>query len=214
MRVKICGLTNAADALYAAEAGADILGFVFAESPRKVSPENVYGILNELERRGLRKRIECVGVFVNAANNFIEDIFRLTALDTAQLHGDESVRYTQRLKVPWYKALRFKTINDVTRANWNWNSTRILIDARVDNAYGGTGIRIPTETLLAAKDRAQQAGFEFFAAGGLHPGNIAEMIRQVKPDGVDISSGVEERPGKKSPRKIDQLLKEVRQALC
>ncbi len=214
MQVKICGLTNAEDALCAAEAGANLLGFVLAESPRKVEPTEVYCILNELERHNLRRSIEAVGVFVNASTELIEKICRETGLDTAQLHGDENPAWSASLTVRWYKAVRIMSKEDVDKLFPLWGqSFRLLADARSTKAYGGTGLRIPRRVLQYAAQTAHQAGSSFFAAGGITADNVVEIVHAVRPDGIDVSGGVEERPGKKSPDKINKLFAEIGKTL-
>jgi len=211
MKVKICGLTNYEDARLALELGADILGFVLAPSPRRVSPDTAAAILARLRTEGLLAGRETVGVFVNEAPESMAAAMADTGLDFAQLHGDEVPADCAALPFPWYRALRIGSVSEAGRAvSAGWGCSRILIDALSASGYGGTGVRIDAATAIAARDAAKAAGKEFFLAGGITPHNVFEIIRAASPDGIDLSSGVEQSPGRKSRDKLERLFSEIR----
>lgn len=204
MKIKICGITNTEDADIAVRAGADALGFVmYRKSPRWVEPTVARSII-----AGLPPFVLAVGVFVN------EDAERVRALTDecgfalAQLHGDESAMYCQNLGRPALKALRLKdraTLLALAEFRGRANVRGVLIDAFSDQAYGGTGQ--PVDWTLA-QEAARST--PIILAGGLNPANVADAIRMVRPYGVDVSSGVEQSPGKKDPDKVQALIEAAR----
>jgi phosphoribosylanthranilate isomerase len=203
VRVKICGIARPEWALVAAEAGADAIGVVFADSPRRVTAEEARAIV-----RALPPWVTPVGVFADAPP---EEILRLaaeTGFTAAQLHGDEppeSVAALGRLKV--IKAFGVGSEEDIEAARrWRMTCERLgrwpdayLIDARVPGGpRGGTGR--PVDWDLAARMIPEFR--PLILAGGLGPGNVAEAIRRVRPWGVDASSTLETIPRKKDPARI------------
>jgi len=212
IRVKICGLTNYEDTALAVSLGADVIGFIFAQSPRKVAPETVAGLLRALSAKGLRDRVITVGVFVNEKQETIERVLRQTGLDTVQLHGDEKSTDADRYPFNWYKALRISSKEDVDTVvvKEQWHCSRLLVDAMVAGLYGGTGKKITVDVARYAKKRVKDAGKEFFLAGGITPENVYTVLNAVQPDGIDVGSGVEETPGKKSVEKMERLLGEIK----
>jgi len=213
LEVKICGITNLKDAIKAVELGASYLGFVFSSSSRQVTVRDCQVILAGLDKKGLRKKIKAVGVCVNETKTEMEKMVEECGLDFIQLHGDEKIKFSNGLQFPWYRALRIKDEKDIAILSVDsWDCKRLLIDARVDGAYGGTGKRISAEIARMAGEKIRESGKEFFLAGGLNPDNIKEAILSIHPDGVDISSGVETRPGKKSYGKMEKLFREINEA--
>ncbi len=213
MKVKICGLTNYGDARAALELGADILGFVLAPSPRRIAPAEAARILARLRAEGLLAGREAVGVFVNEEPKAMAAAMAETGLDFAQIHGDESPADCAALGFPWYRALRIAAADEAARAvKAGWNCRRILVDALSPSGYGGTGARIDEDAAIAARVAAKSAGKAFFLAGGITPHNVFDVVRSVSPDGIDLSSGVEEGPGKKSRDKLEVLFAEIRRA--
>jgi phosphoribosylanthranilate isomerase len=212
-RVKICGLTNSADALIAAEAGADMLGFIFyPPSPRYVSPETVKSIINDQLPMTKGKRPVLVGVFVNEALERVWEILDFCGLDAAQLHGDEPPEMVAALPGRAYKALRPPSSAELEAAVKNYEFTihhsqlpAFLLDAYHPNLYGGTG-RV-TDGSLAA-DAARR--YNILLAGSLTPANVAEAVRTVNPWGVDVSSGVEAGPGRKDHAKVRAFVKNAK----
>ena len=207
VRVKICGMTNAEDARVAVEAGADALGFVFyRKSPRWVDTEVVKRIVQELPPFVL-----AVGVFVNEDAKAVRDLMDECGLSLAQLHGEETASYCQALGRPVLRAIRLQNRGDLLPlAEYQGRSSvrGFLVDAFSEKAYGGTG-EVVDWTLAA-----EAAGVSpILLAGGLTPENVTEAIRQVRPYGVDVSSGVEANPGKKSHDKVRAFIRAARLVL-
>jgi len=197
VRVKICGITNVEDALLAAEAGADALGFMFCESsPRYLSPAEASAIIRQLPPFLFR-----VGVFVNATEDVIRRTVAECGLDRVQLHGDETPDFCRQLPVPVIKALRVKDA-DSLRALSGYDVIACLLDSFVPGVPGGTGAAFNWELALQAKASGQR----IILAGGLTPDNIVQAVRKVQPYGVDVSSGVESSPGKKDPAKVRMFI--------
>ncbi|MBM4053404.1 MAG: phosphoribosylanthranilate isomerase [Planctomycetes bacterium] len=196
MRVKICGITNRNDALSAIEFGADALGFVFAESPRRVTKEQARNIIAELP-----PFISTVGVFVNEKKETIIDIAEYCGLTTIQLHGNEppsDLEGLARFKV--IKAFRIKGEQDL-KALSLYKPHAFLLDSYVKGVMGGTGTTFNWEI---AK-QARQYG-TIILSGGLTPDNVKEAIRTVTPYAVDVSSGVESAPGKKDASLLKKFI--------
>ncbi|MDA8427594.1 MAG: phosphoribosylanthranilate isomerase [Treponema sp.] len=213
LKVKICGLTNFEDAALALRLGADEIGFVFAPSPRLVLPDQAAAIAARLRAEGRLEGRSVVGVFVNERPEAMARIAALVGLDAVQVHGDESPEDCAAFGFPWYRALRIGTEEEArTRCALPWGCPRLLVDAAVRGAYGGTGLRLLPAAARAAAETTRRAGREFFLAGGLGPDNAAELVAALAPDGIDLSSGVEERPGKKSPAKLELLFAELERA--
>jgi phosphoribosylanthranilate isomerase len=196
IKVKICGITNPDDAASAVEAGADALGFVlFRDSPRYIEPQVVKRIIAELPPFVLP-----VGVFVNEDAKVVRDLMDACGLALAQLHGDEAPTYCETLDRPVLKAIRLKDRRSfLALAEFRGRAgvRGFLLDAYSEDAFGGTG-RIPDWPLAAEVARAATV----VLAGGLTAENVGAAVRMVRPYGVDVSSGVEDRPGKKNREKI------------
>lgn len=213
MRVKICGITNTQDALLALELGAGELGFVLAPSPRRIPPEAVKAIVGELRSRTEAPAFRAIGVFVNEEPGAMRDIMAFAGLDAAQIHGDESPEECAAFDFPWYRALRIGSVADAERLlALPWACPRILVDKASGSAYGGTGSSIGTWAALAARKLARERGKELFVAGGVKPRNVASFMHSLAPDGLDVSSGVEDAPGRKSERKMRELFAEIARA--
>ncbi|MBA54721.1 MAG: phosphoribosylanthranilate isomerase [Pseudomonadales bacterium] len=187
-RVKICGITNLEDALAAAEAGADALGFVFYQpSPRNIEVETAKAILAELP-----PFVTTVGLFVNADCSFLETVLSRLPLDLLQFHGDESEADCKRWGKPYIKAIRMQEGLDLVELCRTYHSSRgILLDTFVAGQPGGTGKVFDWQSI------PQGLSKPIVLAGGLDPSNIAAAIHQVKPWAVDVSGGVEAAKGKK-----------------
>lgn len=204
VHVKICGITNVADARVAVAAGADLLGFIlYPKSPRYVEPAQIASVITavraEAERADEGPRF--VGVFVNESAEQIRAIMTLTGLDLAQLHGDEPPALLASLGGCAYKALR--PADDTQAGEEAARFARpgtpgLLVDAYDPAAYGGTGKK--ADWRVAATLAARHAGF--MLAGGLTPENVAEAVRVVRPWGVDVAGGVEKAPGEKDHEKV------------
>jgi phosphoribosylanthranilate isomerase len=214
-KVKICGITNVEDGRAALSLGADELGFVLAPSPRRVDPRAVKAMLEELHADGRLSGFRAIGVFVNEDPSAMRDIISFAGLDAAQIHGDEASSTCAAFGFPWYRALRIGTAEDARRlVTADWPCPRLLVDASSKSGYGGTGTAIGTRAAFAARKLARDLGKEFFLAGGLGPRGVASAIRSLSPDGIDVSSGVEDRPGKKSREKLEALFGEIERTIA
>jgi phosphoribosylanthranilate isomerase len=197
MFLKICGLTNEADAVHAASAGATALGVVFAAgSPRCVSADRARDIVEAVPAE-----VPVVGVFVNTSLEEIVAIVAHSGIRVVQLHGDEPERYAALLKMPLLRAAGV----DVPIASWP--TATLLLDAVSGAERGGTGRRVDW---ARAADIARRR--KTVLAGGLTPVNVAEAIATVRPFGVDVSSGVEAAPGRKDPDKVTRFIERAREA--
>jgi phosphoribosylanthranilate isomerase len=200
VKVKVCGTTRLKDALLAVECGADAIGFIFyKKSPRCVSVKTAKEICSKLPPFVLR-----VGVFVNETADRINRIADRCGLDAVQLHGDESPAFCKKIRVRLIKAVRVKDSGSL-RGLSRYPVDGFLLDTYKEDQWGGTGKVFDWE--LAA--RAKKYG-PVILAGGLNPRNVKAAIQKVKPYGVDVSSGVEQSPGKKDPKKVKAFLKAVR----
>lgn len=204
MKIKICGITNAEDANVAVRAGADALGFImYRKSPRWVEPEVARSIIASLPPFVLP-----VGVFVNEEAERVRSLMDECGFALAQLHGDESALYCQNLSRPVLKALRLKdraTFLALAEFQGRANVRGFLIDAFSDQAYGGTGQMVDW---ALAQEAARSS--QVILAGGLNPTNVAGAIQMVRPYGVDVSSGVEQSPGKKDQDKLKAFIEAAR----
>ncbi len=211
--IKICGLTRPDEALACAAAGADAIGLNFyPKSPRFLSVEQAGEIAREM-RDGARS-VLLVGVFVNADVATLRAAFDGGLIDVAQLHGDEPPEAALQIACPVWKALRLGGPFDLAQVDrfarfgpGRWE--RLVIDAPCAG-FGGSGRRIDTD--LAARAVAAGAGCPVILAGGLAPDNVADAIRQVRPAGIDVASGVESAPGRKDLSRVAALIAAARAA--
>ncbi len=199
-RVKICGITNWEDARAAVEFGADALGFVFAEGPRRANPGSAAEII-----RSLPPFLTCVGLFVDEAPELVGKVARECRLNALQFHGEESPEYCRQFTLRKIKAFRIRDENSLKVISL-YQMDAYLLDACVEGMAGGTGERFNWD--LAA--RAKESGRTIILAGGLRPDNVAEAIGKVRPYGVDVSTGVESEPGKKDHEKMKEFIRIVK----
>jgi phosphoribosylanthranilate isomerase len=201
--VKICGITRMADGLAAAQAGAHAIGFIFyPKSPRYVDP----GHAAEIARR-LPPFVTTVGVFVDPAAAFVDEVLRAIPLGLLQFHGDEDPSFCGAFRVPYIKAVRVRKGVDLLQYAARFtNSAGLLLDAFVDGQYGGTGEGFDWSLLPS------NLSLPVILSGGLDATNVAEAIRGVRPWAVDVSSGVEIDKGIKDPDKIVAFMRGVRNA--
>ncbi len=207
--VKICGIRSVRDAITAAEAGADMIGLVFAPSRRQLDRVTARQIVAGLRASSSGQDVTVVGVFVNESTATIQDLAAEVGLDWVQLSGHESRAAVATLDLPVVKALRFD--GDATEAEWlgataTCAATPLLIDAHVTGSYGGAGV--VADWGAAARLAATRP---VLLAGGLNPDNVAAAIAAVRPWGVDVSSGVE-TGGTKDHAKIVAFLKAAKTA--
>ncbi len=201
-KVKICGITNVEDALHAVEAGADALGFVFYDkSPRFVTPHLVRQIVAQLP-----PFVTTVGLFVNEPVARIRRTMADARLDVVQLHGDEVPADCLVEPHRVIKALRVRDATSLEGAD-RYQVSALLLDAWSEEHYGGTGLSFDWQLATEAAGRRP-----LILAGGLNPGNVIDAVRQVRPYAVDVSSGVEERPGKKNHQKVTEFISRARYA--
>lgn len=202
-RVKICGITNLADALAAAEAGADALGLNFYEkSPRHISLKAAAEISKQLPPFVLR-----VGLFVNAPEERVMRAVGECGLTMLQFHGDEPPEFCTQFGLMSMKAFRIRDAESLKELP-KFATDAWLLDAYSPAARGGTGETFNWDLAM----EAQKLGKPIFLAGGLTPENVAEAVRKVKPFGVDVSSGVESSPGKKDAARVRAFIQAVRTA--
>lgn len=198
MKVKICGITDRGTALEAVKAGADAIGFVFAESKRKISPKNAKEIALHLPADVVK-----VGVFVNEAKEVIEATVKEAGLNMIQLHGDEPPEFCNGFSVPVIKAISIETRDDLRKLN-DFPCDYILLDSPKGKYRGGNGIKFDWRTAEGI-----QSEKKIILAGGLTPDNVCTAIRTVQPYMVDVSSGVE-TAGKKDIKKIAAFIENAK----
>lgn len=199
MFIKICGITNADDALLATALGADAVGFVIAPSPRQIAPPRVQEIV-----RMLPSGVLTVGVFRNEAPQRVVEIVNRCGLKAAQLHGRESIADTQliRDKVPTViKA--FPGGSGALAMADRYGADMVLVDS--DNPGSG-------QVFDWSLAEGAPGGIRLIMAGGLTPENVATAIAKVLPWGVDVSTGVELSPGRKDPARLRAFINAARQA--
>jgi phosphoribosylanthranilate isomerase len=216
--IKICGNTSLEDALLAVEAGADALGFVFAPSPRRVTPAEVAAITPHLPAT-----IEKIGVFVAADLEEIVSTVQLCGLTGVQLHFDAEPELPARLRERLGPEVRILRVIHFSAESARQHAARIaeydqdphvdalLVDSRTVTAVGGTGVAFAWDaarTTLFQDAKARRR----IAAGGLTPANVAEAIAALRPWGVDAVSGVEAAPGRKDPAKVREFIRRARTA--
>jgi len=203
-KVKICGITTLEDARFVSGALAHYMGFVFYEdSPRHISPAKAGAIINWLHGP------ECVGVFVNQPLDDVNMIARQTGIDFVQLHGNENPDYCSLVDKPVIKAIHVEEEDTASDLNARIDPfldhvEYLLFDTKVEGKWGGTGEAFNWSLL----DEVSQ-GVPYFLAGGLNPDNIFEACKEVHPYAVDVSSGLEDKPGVKDFDKVDAFMEEM-----
>jgi phosphoribosylanthranilate isomerase len=197
IRIKICGICDARAADAAAAAGADLLGFHFCDSARRVTPEEARGIVDELD---VRPRI--AGVFIDQDPAEVREIADFVGLDLLQLHGSETPGFAAGREVMKVLKVRDGFVPDASA----WDDP-IMLDSWSHDQRGGTGRTWPWES---ARELIRTR--RVFVAGGLEPGNVGTVVREFRPYGVDVSSGVESAVRVKDARKIAAFIRAVRLA--
>lgn len=193
MRVKICGITSVEDAVLASKAGADAIGLVFYEpSPRNVDIKTALEI-----SRAAGPFVTLVGLFVNETADRIRSILNEIPLNLLQFHGDETPEFCEQFSRPYIKAIRMKPdINVDSEIAHYPKASGILLDAYKKGVPGGTGAAFDWQRVPAASSK------HIILAGGLNPDNVSLAISQTKPYAVDVSGGVESKPGIKDEKKV------------
>ena len=203
VKVKICGITNSEDAWWAVNNGADALGFIFYPfSKRLVDPSIAMSIIADIP-----DSITKIGVFVNLPAREICQIVDRTGIQIAQLHGHEPPDIIDDINVPSIKAIRIKSEESLAEVEM-YKPAAFLFDTYKEDAYGGTGEIFNWDLLEKIN-----VDVPIILSGGLEPNNVREAIRHVKPFAVDVASGVEAFPGKKSLLKIESFMTACRNAL-
>ncbi len=200
--VKICGITNLEDAINSVEAGADMLGFVFYKgSKRYIDPEKSASIIREVSSFAL-----CVGVFVNEDVDNVKRIIDQTMVDLVQLSGEESPEVCAKLRefLPVIKSFKVgENFNEEILKMYDVDF--VHLDSFSVGEYGGTGKTFNWDKVAGLSDK-----WKIILSGGLNPENVQSAILKVKPYGVDVSSGVEEYPGKKNFEKIKSFIENAK----
>jgi phosphoribosylanthranilate isomerase len=204
VRVKICGITNAADAVAAVDAGADALGFMFFEnSKRNVSPERAGEIIQQLP-----PFVAKVGVFVNASESFVRKVIQTSGIDTLQFHGEELPEFCARFGLKAIKAFRIRDQESLPQL-LNYRNHAWLLDSYVEGVVGGTGVAFDWNVAVEATRLSRMV----ILAGGLKVETVAEAVRKVRPFAVDVSSGVESVPGKKDHGRVREFIAAAKNTL-
>jgi phosphoribosylanthranilate isomerase len=200
MKVKICGITNLEDALYAAECGADALGFIFfPKSPRCIAPDKAASIISQLP-----PFITTVGVFVNERPDEMMRIMKMTGIRALQLHGEETPE-TCKIWSPVIKSFRVKDMTDLKQLEQYPCASACVLDTYSEAEYGGTGRIFNWDIAVEAKKICR-----IILAGGLTPENVEAAVRHVKPYAVDVASGVEAEKGKKDLKKVKEFIERAK----
>ena len=204
IRVKICGITRVQDALEAVRCGADAIGLVFyAASPRSVTLQQAQQIV-----AALPPFVSVVALFVNATQAEIETVISQVRIDIVQFHGDETAAECERIKLPYFKAIRVKPDTNLLQCEIDFSSANaLLLDTYSEAAYGGTGHVFDWD--LIPKNMTKPV----ILAGGLMAENVGLAIKNVKPYAVDISGGVEISKGVKDAKKIAAFMLAVQSAI-
>jgi phosphoribosylanthranilate isomerase len=195
-RVKFCGFTHQDDVAQAVALGADALGFVFyGPSSRYVSPEHAQTLT-----RSVPAFVTRVGLFVNEEAETVQRIFEIARLNLIQYHGEESPEFCDAIGLPYIKAFRVRKGMDLrTEMDRYPNASGFLLDAYVKGQPGGTGERFDWELI-------PQSHAPIILAGGLTPNNAKDAIDQVAPWALDVSGGIETKPGRKDPDKMARFM--------
>ncbi|NPV90641.1 MAG: phosphoribosylanthranilate isomerase [Firmicutes bacterium] len=202
IKIKICGITDIEDARLAVELGADYLGLIFCRSPRRLTTSQACRLIAELPG-GIAR----VGVFMDQPLEEVKEIDRCCRLDYLQFHGRETPEFYRGFGPRAIKAVRVATTLDLEGLD-RWETDLVVLDSSVGGRSGGTGMSFPWEWVRGVGNGSPR----IILGGGLNPYNVAMAIERSQPYAVDVSSGVEARPGKKDPYKLSAFINAVRQA--
>lgn len=199
--IKICGLTRSEDVQFAASHGVDALGFVFAQSPRRISAQAAARLAAEVPSGVLR-----VGLFLDQDQAEIEQVLAVVPLDLLQFHGRETEQQCGVFALPWLKAVAMQDGGALQRAERHYpGAAGLLLDSHQAGQRGGSG-RVFDWALVRPAEKP------LWLAGGLDPDNVVAAIHSVRPYAVDVSSGVESAPGVKDAGKMARFIEAVRTA--
>jgi len=200
VKIKVCGLTRAEDVEAAVDAGADVLGFVFTASPRRITTDLATRLLGYVPQGVLR-----VGLFLDQDRSEINRVVSSVPLDVLQFHGSESETDCSAYGLPWLKAVAMENAESAQRAEADYpGAMGLLLDSHTAGKRGGSG-RIFDWSLSAPVSKP------VWLAGGLHADNVGQAIRAVRPFAVDVSSGVEAAPGIKDAARMTAFVRAVRE---
>lgn len=200
VRVKICGLTRGEDVRSAVSAGADALGLVFTPRSKRFVRA---GLAAELAAE-MPAFVARVGLFMDQDASAIDEVLSRVPLCLLQFHGSESAEFCAQFGRPWIKAVSMRSNDSVQQAEAEYaDAAALLLDSHALGGVGGTG-EVFDWSLVPTTNRP------LVLAGGLHPGNVRAAVRAVRPWAVDVSSGVEDRPGIKNPEKVKQFIDEAK----
>lgn len=199
--IKICGLTREEDVQAVVEAGVEAVGFVFTESPRRISIEAAIRLVGYVPPGVLR-----VGLFLDQAREEIARVVEAVPLDVLQFHGRESEQQCRVYNLPWLKAVAMEHADSAIQAERKYpGAMGLLLDSHKAGQRGGSGKVFDWSI-------SRPVTKPIWLAGGLNVGNVGRAIRLVKPYAVDVSSGVEAAPGIKDASKVMAFVKAVRKA--
>lgn len=222
MQIKVCGITQADQGQAIAQLGVSSLGFMCVrQSPRYITAEQIRAIVDRLPVSNAGREVDRVGVFVDAPVAEIQQVVAIANLNGVQLHGSESPQFCQQIReampnLTLIKAFRVRDAATLAQTEqYQTGVDALLLDAYNPAAthpgqYGGSGHKIAWEIL-----REFRPACPWFLAGGITPANLHEALKQVQPDGIDVSSGVEFAPGHKDLEKVAALITELQRIkLC
>lgn len=196
MKVKVCGITNARDALFCEAVGTDMLGFIFYRKSRRFVEIDAAGEIMGMLKPDTKK----IGVFVNETAEKVNEAAGRLGLSAVQLHGDETPEEVSKITFPVIKSFRIKEGFDFSLLD-SYRNARALLDSFAGSQFGGTGISFNWEIIpVDIKSR-------IILAGGVSASNMGYIISTIKPYAVDLSSSLESEPGKKDHNKVEEFFK-------
>lgn len=201
-KIKICGLTNPQDAQAAAELGADAVGLVFyPPSKRYIDVQRAREVA-----AALPPQVAKVALFVNASAEAVREVLAQLPIDVLQFHGNEPPEFCRQFGLPYWKAVRVQSAQDIAQAAERYaDAAALLLDAHIDGQYGGTGQAFDWRLL------PEEMPMPWILSGGLNPGNVVVALRQTGAAWLDVSSGVERAPGVKSRELMEQFVRQARE---
>ena len=207
-KIKFCGITSVEDYLFISDLiDVNFIGMIFTnKSPRCLAIENANKILESTKRQ---KSI--VGVFMDQSEDDINNILKEVDLDILQFHGDEALEFCESFNKPFIKTLHINNQSFIYNSDFKNTANYFLLDTSIDNKHGGTGKKFDWDLLsknITISDLKNNSSY--FVAGGLNPSNVAELIIQHKPYGIDVSSGLESSIGKKDHLLMKKFIENVR----